>query len=73
MLTDTGGVLVSGAEVLGFEFRVVVDNLLFGHPRGQPVQDVPNRDAKAANARLARTFPRLDGDTRFDSCRIAPA
>ena len=42
---DSGGELIDGAEILGLQFGIIVQDLPLGHAGGEPTQDVPNRDA----------------------------
>ena len=58
----TGGKLVYGAEIIGLQFRVVIEDLLFRHARGEPTQHIPHGDAQPADTRLAGAFAWLDRD-----------
>lgn len=42
----------AGLQVLGGEIGKVGENLLFGHPAGQVIQDIIDRDAQPADARF---------------------
>ena len=40
------GALENGPKVRGLQLGIVGENLLLVHPRGKPVQNVPNSDAQ---------------------------
>ena len=56
------GIGQSSTYVLEGEFRILLDNLLVGHPGSEPTQDIVNRDAHTPNARSAAALTRLDGN-----------
>src|SRR5947199_407702 len=56
------GKLVDGRKVCFLQIGVFVENLLFGHTRAKPPENVPHGDAQATNARLSRALARLDRD-----------
>jgi hypothetical protein len=43
-----------------------VENFFFRHAGSEPAQDVPEGDAKSANARLSASLARLNRDSRVD-------
>ena len=62
-LAHASGVFVYGAEIVRFEFRVVFEDLVLGHTRSEPIEDVPNRDTKSSNAGLPGSLTRFNRDT----------
>lgn len=53
MVVLPGGELQHCGDVLGFEVRIVRENLLPRHTRGKEVEDILHPDAQATNARTA--------------------
>jgi hypothetical protein len=62
-LAHARGVFVYGTEIVSFKFRVVFEDLLLGHTRSEPVEDVPNGNTKSSNAGLPGSLPRFNRDT----------
>lgn len=55
---------VNGCEVLLFETRMLTENLIFGHSVGEPSENIIDRDAHAADARLAVPLVGFDRNAR---------
>src|SRR5205823_3772944 len=68
-----GGKLVNGAEIIRFQLRVIIEDLLLRHACGEPIQHVPYRDAQPTDTRLAGAFAWLDRDTGAHALRISLA
>ena len=68
-----GGIFVNRTKIIRFQFRVVVQNLLFCHPASKPIQHIPYSDAQTADARLAGAFARFDRDAGRHASRISLA
>jgi hypothetical protein len=64
-----GGELVDSREISFFKVGMLVENLLLSHSGTQPAEDIPDRDSKPADARLAGTLTRFDGDPGDTRCR----
>src|SRR5262245_23431265 len=59
-----GGKFVYRTEIVLFQLRIVIEDLLFGHARSEPTQHIPYRDPQPTNARLPRSFSWLNRDAR---------
>lgn len=59
---EPGGVPEALAHVLGFELRVLGDDLVCRLPGREVAQHERNRNPDPADTRLAATHPRIDGD-----------
>jgi hypothetical protein len=71
--TQLGGKFVHCPEIVRRQFRVVIEDLLFGHASGEPVQHIPYSNSQSADTRLASAFARLDRDAGSHASRISLA
>ena len=53
----------SGAELIDYQFRKILDDLLWCQPNSQRFLNVVHHDTQAANTALAFTLARFDGDS----------
>lgn len=53
----------SGADIIGYQFRKILDDLLWCQPDSQLFLNVVHHDTQAANTALAFTLARFDGDS----------
>ena len=70
-LPDTRRILIDCGEVLAFKLWIIRENLALAHPRGQPVEHVPDGDPKPTDTRMPGTFSRLNRDMRSHDRIIA--
>jgi hypothetical protein len=68
-----GGKFVYRTEIIGLQFRVVIEDLLLRHARREPAQHIPYGDAQPADARLAGALAWLDRDSGRHSSSMALA
>src|SRR5215475_15021497 len=73
VLTQPGCKVVDRAEVIGFQLRIIIQDLLFCHAGGQPIQHIPHCYTQSSDTRLARAFARLDRDAGTHPSRISLA
>lgn len=59
-------------KIVRLQFGVIIDDLLLGHSRRKPTQDIPYSDAQTADTWVALAFARLDHDARTHSSRVSP-
>lgn len=64
MINFAGGVGKAGANVIGFEIRIIRQNFVRRHATGEHLQHISDADAHAANTRPSGTLFRADSDTR---------
>src|ERR1035438_2066266 len=69
--THPGGKLVNRTEIVRLQFRVVIEDFLFCHARGEPTQHIPYRDAQPADTRLAGALAWLDHDAGSHASSIS--
>lgn len=62
LMLPVGGESEASTNVLDDQLGVVLEDLFFRHPLGQPVQHVIDRDTHAADAGLPASLAGLDGD-----------
>lgn len=53
---------IAGADVVARKIGKVAQDVVLAHARREPVEHVIDRDAQAADARLAAALAGLDGD-----------
>ena len=69
-LANSGRIVVDSGKISDFQFRIFLNDLLFGHSCREPAKNIPDGDAQATDARLARTLPRLNSDSLAHGTRV---
>ena len=69
------GKFIHCREIIGLQFRVVIEDFFFGQARTEPTEHVPYGDAQPPNAGLTRALAGLNHDSgrHFSSISLAPA
>ena len=62
MIGLVGGVVEGGKDVLTFEKRVVLEDLVEGGSGAEQLEDIADTNAQAANAGTTTAFTGFDGD-----------
>ncbi len=62
MVVAISGVCERSTNILKRKFWILLDNLLIGHPGGEPAENVVNRDAHSPDTWSSTAFAGLDGD-----------